>query len=99
MFTAMSKSGNSNRCGVRASRSFGPMSESVLMIVNTLSMTSRNSAEDLKLIPSLLGRNLEKCRASCHQVVVHLRLDRLADLLGQLEHEAAVLGGLRAVMR
>ena len=48
MFTTASWSGNSNRCGTRASRSFGPMSGSVLMIVNTLSITSRNSAAELK---------------------------------------------------
>ena len=44
MLTTASWSGNSNRCGTRASRSFGPISGSVLMIVNTLSITSRNSA-------------------------------------------------------
>src|SRR5687768_3334758 len=49
MFTTASWSGNSNRCGTLASRSLGPMSGSVLMIVNTLSMTSRNSAAELKL--------------------------------------------------
>src|SRR5689334_3941959 len=46
MFTTASWSGNSNRCGTRASRSFGPMSGSVLMRVNTLSITSRNSRLD-----------------------------------------------------
>src|SRR4051794_38950432 len=43
MFTTRSRSGNSKRCGVSASRSFGPMSGSVLIISNTRSMTSRNS--------------------------------------------------------
>src|SRR3954451_8243937 len=99
MFTARSRSGNSKRCGVCASRSFGPISESVLMIVNTLSMTSRNSADDLKLIPWRKPTPLEEGRAPRNEVVVDLRLDRLADLLGQLEHEAAVLGGLGSVLR
>jgi hypothetical protein len=43
MFTTRSRSGNSNRCGVSASRSFGPISGSVLIIWNTRSITSRNS--------------------------------------------------------
>src|SRR5919109_796731 len=46
MLTTASMSGNSKRCGTRASRSFGPISGSVLMIVNTLSMTSRNSSDE-----------------------------------------------------
>jgi hypothetical protein len=50
MFTTASWSGNSNRCGTRASRSFGPMSGSVLMSVNTLSITSRNSDAELKTV-------------------------------------------------
>src|SRR5437764_1258000 len=46
--TTSATSGNSNRCGVSASRSLGPISGSSLMIVKVLSMTSRNSSTDSK---------------------------------------------------
>src|SRR5690242_17250535 len=48
MLTTACWSGNSKRCGTRASLSFGPMSGSVLMSVNTLSITSRNSSAERK---------------------------------------------------
>src|SRR5918999_1800329 len=94
MFTTMSRSGNSKRCGVLASRSFGPISGSVLMIVNTLSMTSTNSSGDLKFDTF---RKLYERAAALDQVLVDLVLDRLAYLLGELEHERAVVGGLGTV--
>src|SRR5829696_6838563 len=53
MLTTRSRSGNSNRCGVSASRSRGPISSSVLMIPNTWSMTSRNSLDDENLLTGL----------------------------------------------
>ena len=43
MLTTRSKSENSNRCGVSASRSFGPISGSASISRNTSSMTSRSS--------------------------------------------------------
>src|ERR687886_458403 len=57
MFTTRSRSGNSNRWGVSASRSFGPISGSVLIIVNTWSITSRNSFADLN---SAINANLNR---------------------------------------
>src|SRR6185436_14305585 len=50
MLTTASWSGNSNRWGTCASRSFGPISGSVLMIMNTLSMTSLNSRAELNSV-------------------------------------------------
>src|SRR5215211_8486018 len=47
--TTRSTSGNSNRWGVSASRSFGPISGSVLISSKVLSRTSRNSAGERKL--------------------------------------------------
>src|SRR5687767_11367342 len=99
MFTTASTSGKTNRCGVCASRSFGPMSGSVLMSSNTRSMTSRNSSGDSKaLLPIPFGASLYEGRAALHQVLVELPLDRVAHALGQLEHERAVLGRLGAVV-
>src|SRR3954464_4608436 len=46
MLTTSSKSVNSNRCGVSASRSLGPMSGSASIIEKTWSMTSRSSFAD-----------------------------------------------------
>ena len=43
-------SGNSKRWGVWASRSFGPISGSVLIISKIWSITVRNSSLDLKLM-------------------------------------------------
>src|SRR5215210_1215222 len=40
---------------------------------------------------------LEERRAALDQVLVDLLLDRLAHLLGKLEHQAPVVGRLRAV--
>src|SRR3954463_2504444 len=48
MLTTRSRSGNSNRCGTSASRSFGPMSGSSLIVVKIQSMTVRNSFGDEK---------------------------------------------------
>ena len=47
MLTTRSRSVNSNRCGVSASRSLGPMSGSSLISANVRSMTSRNSVSEL----------------------------------------------------
>src|SRR4051795_1146314 len=52
MFTTSSKSVNSNRCGVSASRSFGPMSASRSIIANTSSMHSRSSRADSNEAPT-----------------------------------------------
>src|SRR5438874_13535999 len=90
MFTTRSTSGNSNRWGVSASRSFGPISGSVLIIVNTWSMTSRNSFAELKLTPRTLSERVPPL----HQVLVDLRLDHVAHVLGELEHERPI-GGVR----
>src|SRR4029078_10175152 len=76
MLTTASWSGNSNRCGTRASRSFGPMSGSVLMIVNTLSITSRNSDDELNSAIARAGRRVQ-CRAD----LVHGRLLGVAHAL------------------
>src|SRR6478609_8545845 len=95
MFTTRSRSGNSKRCGVSASRSFGPMSGSVLIISKTRSMTSRNSFAFLGL-PIWLA-SLNERAASPHEVLVDHPLDLLAHLLGQLEHERAVIRGVLAV--
>src|SRR6478609_8617224 len=46
MFTTTSKSENSNRCGVSASRSLGPMSGSASISEKILSITSRSSLAD-----------------------------------------------------
>ncbi len=52
MFTTLSRSGKTNRCGVWASRSLGPISGSVDISSKARSMTSRNSSGDLKsLLP------------------------------------------------
>src|SRR3954454_19432098 len=93
MLTTRSRSGNSKRCGVSASRSFGPMSGSVLIIWNTRSMTSRNSFAFLGL--PIRGRLNERA-APAHEVLVDHALDLVAHALGQLEHQRPVLGGVRA---
>src|SRR5918996_1671398 len=101
-FTTRSTSGNSNRCGVSASRRRGPISGSVLMISNTRSITSRNSAADRKLTSGPYrssagtGRSQEG-RAALHEVLVDLLLDRVADPLSELEHERAIAGRLGAI--
>src|SRR5262245_24827089 len=46
MFTTTSKSENSNRCGVSASRSLGPISGSASISEKILSITSRSSLAD-----------------------------------------------------
>src|SRR3954466_6418754 len=46
MLTTASKSENSNRCGVSASRSLGPMSGSASISEKILSITSRSSLAD-----------------------------------------------------
>src|SRR3954453_17370921 len=97
MFTTWSTSGNTNRCGVSASRSFGPMSGSVLMSSNTRSMTCRNSSGDSKALLAIPLASLYERRAALDQVLVQLLLDRVAHALGQLEHQRAVLGGVGAV--
>src|SRR3954464_13797897 len=75
------------------------MSGSVLMRSNTRSMTSRNSSADLKSLAPIPRREptSQKCGAALDQVFVDLALDGLADPLGELEHERAVLGRLRGV--
>src|SRR3954452_5489250 len=93
--TTRSRSGNSKRCGVSASRSFGPMSGSVLIISNTRSMTSRNSFAFLGL-PMVRGSLNERASAP-HQVLVDHPLDLVAHALGHLEHERAIVGGVLAV--
>src|SRR4051794_26990599 len=97
--TTRSRSGNSKRCGVSASRSFGPMSGSVLIISNTRSMTSRNSLAFFGLPiwrePSGL-RPLNEGAASAHQVLVDHALDLVAHALRQLEDERAVVRGVVA---
>src|SRR5215211_2695419 len=98
MFTTSSTSGNTNRCGVWASRSFGPMSGSVLISSNARSMTSRNSSGDSKsLLPMAFAASLYERRAALHQVLVELLLDRVAHALGELEDERAVVGGVAPV--
>src|SRR3954451_20660902 len=94
--TTRSRSGNSKRCGVSESRSFGPMSGSVLISSNVRSMTTRNSFADLNPIPA---PTLHEGRSSLHEVVVEHVLDRVADAFGQLEDERAVLGSVRSVAR
>src|SRR5690242_19688355 len=54
MLTTRSMSGNSNRCGTSASRSFGPMSASSLIVVKIQSMTDRNSFGDANSAPMAL---------------------------------------------
>src|SRR3954449_1670875 len=99
MFTTWSTSGNTNRCGVSASRSFGPISGSVLMSWNARSMTSRNSFGDSKALLAIpLRASLYERRAALDEVLVDRLLDRVAHALGQLEHERAVLGGVGAVV-
>ena len=49
MLTTRSRSVNSNRCGVSASRSLGPISGSSLISANVRSMTSRNSLGEREL--------------------------------------------------
>src|SRR3954471_4676302 len=94
MFTTSSRSGNSQRWAVSASRSFGPMSGSADISSKQRSMTSRNSSADLKLpIPSV---TLGERGSPLHQVLVELLLDGVADALGYLEDERAVVGGVRA---
>src|SRR3954454_6087441 len=98
MFTTWSTSGNTNRCGVSASRSFGPMSGSVLMSWNARSMTSRNSFGDSKALLAIPFRaSLYERRAALDEVLVDGLLDRVAHALGQLEHERAVLGRVGAI--
>src|SRR4051794_22084200 len=94
--TTRSRSGNSKRCGVSASRSFGPMSGSSLMSENVRSMTSRNSFADLNPIPF---RTLHERRSTLHEVLVHELLDRVAHALRDLEHGRTVVGGGRVVPR
>src|SRR3954464_8626330 len=97
MFTTWSTSGNTNRCGVSASRSFGPMSGSVLISSNARSMTSRNSSGDSKALLPIPRASLYERRAALDEVLVDGLLDRVAHALGALEHERAVLGGVRGV--
>ena len=68
MLTTSSKSGNSNRWGVSASRSCGPISGSSLISANVLSITSRNSATDLNA--TVASRSLE---AACIGAAVYPR--------------------------
>src|SRR4051812_25198128 len=70
------------------------MSGSLLMIPKVLSMTSRNSFADLNAIP---WTTLHERRAAFDEVLVDQFLDRVAHPLGQLEHERAVVRGLRPV--
>src|SRR3954452_14625116 len=51
MLTTRSTSGNSNRWGTSASRSFGPMSGSSLIVVKIQSMIVRNSFDDENSAP------------------------------------------------
>src|SRR4051812_49016151 len=51
MFTTRSTSGNSNRCGTSASRSFGPISGSSLIVEKIQSMMVRNSFGDENSAP------------------------------------------------
>src|SRR3954465_14033964 len=110
MFTTRSRSGNSKRCGVSASRNLGPMSSSVLMIVNTLSMTSRNSSAEWKGVmrgnlapaavrPPRRGERArsEERRPALDEVRVQRVLDGLAHALGQLEHEPPVVDRVRSI--
>src|SRR5215212_5967813 len=97
MFTTSSTSGKTNRCGVCASRSLGPMSGSVLISSNTRSITSRNSSGDSKALLPMNSASLYERRAALDQVLVELLLDHVAHPLGQLEHERAVVGGVGAV--
>src|SRR5205085_2977770 len=106
MFTTRSRSGNSKRCGVSASRSLGPMSESVLIIVNTLSITSLNSREELNSATSrtLMGTGApregsDENAPPLHQVLVHLALDHAADHVRDLEHCGPVGSRLGAERR
>src|SRR5215211_8037477 len=89
LFTTSSRSGNSKRWGVSASRSFGPMSESVDMSENALSITSRNSSRERN---SPMWRTLNERRAALHEVLVDPFLDRLAHALRELEHERSIVG-------
>src|SRR3954469_5752098 len=95
-FTTRSRSGNSHRCGDSASRSFGPMSGSVLISSNARPITSRNSSADLN--PLTPQDNLNESRAALHQVLVDLLLNGLADALRQLEHKRAVGRRLGSVL-
>src|SRR3954453_4270564 len=52
MFTTMSKSENSNRCGVSASRSLGPISGSASIIEKTASIAWRSSLADSNEAPT-----------------------------------------------
>src|SRR4051812_19612243 len=100
MFTTWSTSGNTNRWGVSASRSLGPMSGSVLISSKARSMTSRNSFGDsnaLLAIPS--PASLYERRTALDEVFVDGPLDRVAHALRQLEDERAVLGGVGSVVR
>src|SRR5215204_4495712 len=99
MFTTSSTSGKTNRCGVCASRSFGPMSGSVDISSKARSITARNSCEDLKsLVPIRFRASLYERRPALDEVLVELLLDGVADAFGQLEDQRAVLGGLGAVV-
>src|SRR5947209_36114 len=55
MLTTISTSVNSKRCGVSASRSFGPISGSSLISVKVRSITSRNSCGDLNAVIGAAG--------------------------------------------
>src|SRR3954462_10606735 len=99
MFTTRWRSGNSQRCGVSASRSFGPMSGSLDISSKVRSITSRNSSADLNPLTglSLTPSGLRDCRAALDEVLVQLLLDDVAHALGQLEHERAVARGVGPV--
>src|SRR3954454_5449599 len=97
MFTTLSTSGNTKRCGVSASRSFGPMSGSVLMSSNTRSMTSQNSLGDSNSLLAIARASLYEGGTALHQVLVHRALDRVAHALGELEDQRPVLRGVRPV--
>src|SRR4051812_22852586 len=97
MFTTLSTSGNTKRCGVSASRSLGPMSGSVLMSSNTRSMTSQNSLGDSNSLLAIARASLYEGGTALHQVLVHRALDRVAHALGELEDQRPVLRGVRPV--
>src|SRR5437762_57084 len=97
MFTTRSRSGNSKRCGVSASRSFGPMSGSVLIIVNALSITSRHSPAELKPMPEPYAElPLHERVTALRDVLVNLALDDPPNELRELEDDGAVRSVPRA---
>ena len=63
MLTTSSRSGNSNRWGVSASRRRGPISGSSLIRLNVRSITSTNSSTDLKTL-------IEASRPGCASAAV-----------------------------